>query len=106
MEQEQQIALAVSPWVGGTPRGGWGGKAHLGIEPSQGQQGQSRQESSLSTRCGCQRGMGSDGILHPHKEVPWQLQRPRLRSFLRDFVLSAPTAALPFGSALPREAAG
>lgn len=65
----------------------------------------------LAVACGCVKGKGSGGILHYHKDVPWQPRRihpsrPRLSSFLRDFVLSAPTAALPFGSALPREAAG
>lgn len=96
----------------GTQSRGWGGKAHLGIEPSQIQQGQSRQECSpvLAVGCRCERGVGSDGILHLHKDVPWQLpgspEQTQAQLISRGFVLSAPPAALSLGSALPRGAAG
>lgn len=56
--------------------------------------------------CGCERGMGSDGILHLHKDVPWQLpgspEQTQAQLVSPWFVLSASPAALPFGSALPR----
>lgn len=53
--------------------------------------------------CGCERGMGSDGILHLHKDVPWQLpgspEQTQAQLVSPWFVLSASPAALPFGSA-------
>lgn len=83
----------------------------LALNPPRDSKDRAGRSAASVLAVGCDREMGSDGILQPHKDVPWQLQRvhrtrPRLSSFLHDFVLPAPTAALPFGSALPREAAG